>query len=473
MQKKEKLSRILSKVEIVVAALLFITMLITCGMYINIKMNGKKSSLPAMSEKDKISLLRTAASENITYNDDLIEPVFVGVKKGRSMIAACPETTSRRSIENMIYEPLKSLFSGSDKSMEFSSENERQIFIDTLKNSENYMLLSFYDDIASGVFLSCIGDGYYEKDGENLFFVKNLFILPDENNKLYGVAVSSENDIQLMYPKDDIDYGKLFAETYDISDGYSYFEFDDSKGIHPMLSSSFVSGKYKISSFSSADGTDRDVQWIENLFDVFAINTSFVKDYVSKNSKETVTNYVEEDKEISIYDDGRVVMNTTSGGIFLDEYLKYSPEGNTGYSLDDKVLAVKNLINRLYNREDNLLMYSVVGMDYNMDTDEFALYLKYFAEGIIVTDNAYDACFRISNDSLVSAEFYALSCEKIDDYSLVLPQKYSNALLDENTTETVSDNLSSIYAMLVPAKDSSGLMTLGWVRVSSETEVHK
>ncbi|MBE6682065.1 MAG: hypothetical protein E7600_07270 [Ruminococcaceae bacterium] len=473
MPKKEKLSRILAKVEIVIAALLFITMLITCGMYINIKMNGKKSSLPAMSEKDKISLLRTAASENITYSDDLIEPVFVGVKKGRSMIAACPDTTSRRSIENMIYEPLKSLFSGSDKSMEFSSDDEKFLFIDTIKNSENYMLLSFYDDIASGVFLSCIGDGYYEKDGENLFFVKNLFILPDENNNLYGIAVSSANDIQMMYPAEDIDYGKLFAETYDISDGYSYFEFDDSKDIHPMLSSSFVSGKYKISAFPATEGTDKETPWIENLFDVFAVNTSFVKDFSSKNSKETVINYVEEDKEIAIYQDGRVVINATSGGILLDEYLKYSPEGNTGYSLDDKVIAVKNLINRLNLREDNLLMYSIVGMDYNNDTDDFALYLKYFAEGIIVTENAYDACFRISNDSLISAEFYAISCEKIDDYSLVLPQKYSNALLDDGSTETDYDDGCCIYAMLVPSKDLPDYMSLGWVRVASETEVQK
>jgi hypothetical protein len=274
-----------------------------------------------------------------------------------------------------------------------------------------------------------------------------------------------------MYPSEEIDYGKLFAETYDISDGYSYFEFAEGEGIHPMLSSSFLSGKYTLSNNVDLYGTEKDALWVENLFDVFSVNSSFVENFSSKN--ETVINYVEEEKEISISDNGLVKMKTTACGIYLDEYLGYLPEGDAGYTFSDKILAVKNLINRIDKSSDDLLMYNIVGVDYDKETDILSVYLKYFAEGIVVTQNAHDACFKISNDYLVNAEYYALSCTKIDDYSLVLPQKYSNALINDDVTdETYADDGNCcIYAMLAPVKDEPCVMRLCWARISPETEV--
>lgn len=464
---KEKMSSVAAKAEIVIAAILFVVMLVTCGMYIDIKMNGQKSSLPAMSEKDKMSLLRTAASEKVSYSDDLIEPVFVGVKNGSKMIAACPDNTSRRSIEIMVYDPLNKLFSGTNKVKTFSSDEEKMQYIDALKSSDNYLLIGFYNDIASNVFLPCLSERYRENVSENLFFVKYLFILPGENNKLYGVAVSSENEVQLLYPSENVDYGKIFTETYDISDGYSYFEYEDSDGIHPILSSSFVSGKYVLSNPALDYGKDKNQAWIENLFDVFSINSSLVKDFSSRN--DTVINYVDEDKELSVSDDGFVRMKSSAGGIYLDEYLGYLPENEAGYSFSDKVLAVKNIINRTNENSGDLLMYSITGVDYDKENDTFTMYLKLFSEGILVTENSYDASFTINNDSLMSAEFYAMTCKKLDDYSLVLPQKYSNALMEDSDDEV----FGSIYAMLVPTPDNEGTKSLGWVRLTPRTEVHE
>ena len=150
---KNKVFGMLSKIEILIPVVLFLTMLITCGLYLNEKMNGTKPGLPPLPEKEKRLIMRSESGDNTDFDEDLIEPVFIGVKNDSVMVAAVPDDSARRSIEAVIYTPLFRLFSGESRKMEFSSDNERVSFIEEIKNNKEYMLISFYTDIPSSAFL--------------------------------------------------------------------------------------------------------------------------------------------------------------------------------------------------------------------------------------------------------------------------------------------------------------------------------
>ena len=456
-----RFGRILSKLEILVAALLFVAMLISCGLYIDIKMNGKTSSLPELSDADKKMLLRTVASESVTYDDDLIEPIFVGIKSDYSMVAACPDDAARHAVENAVYSSLNLLFSGTSEALTFESSGEKNEYIKKIKTSNNYMLLGFYSDIPSYAILPCLSNNYDIGGMKKLFFVKYLFLLPDDYGSLYGVSVSEDLSVNKLYPAESVSFNKLLSGTYDVSDGYCYFEYDENYLVRPMLTSSFLSNKFKISNFASDFGKKKTSEWVEELFDLFSINSSLVKEYPSNNNTEI--NYIDDEREISISDDGIVEFRVADDdGIYLDEFLGYAPGTNSGYTFNDKIFAVKSIVNKLMGGKKTF-SYTIVGVDYDNVTGEFTVYLKSLVEGVFISDKEYDAKFEIKKDSLTYALFYAVNCEELDDYNIVLPQKYS----------ALGDDSGLICPFLVPEDEESDIHVVKWAKKSPEKEAAK
>ncbi len=456
---KNKLSFILSKLEIVLAVILFFTMLITCGLYINIKMNGKTSTLPQLSERDKSVLLRSVASESLNYNDDLIEPVFVGIKTGDEMLAAFPEKNTRQYFETLVYNTIYSLFSGNAVKQDV---DDKKAYIESLKQNEKYMLISFFDDIPSSVFLACISDNYEIEEMNEFFYVKHLFLLPDENLNLFGVVVSKDYDIYKLIPAQNIEFSKILSETYNISDGYSGFVYDKSVygSIKPVLTSSFFATKYEIRSLPEVYGKERDAEWISELLAFFSMNHNLVKNYLSKNGSEM--NYIDEMYEIVISDDGKVVFSASDdSGIYLDEYLSYLPENNRNYNYYDKIFAVKNLLNDLKFNETSH-SYCITGVDYDKQSDILSVYLKSFVDGIMLTDNAYDAKFEIKSNYLIYAEFYGITCSETKGGSVLIPQIHANILAGNN---------EQVYPALNKDNDSNDIYSVMWKSIVDKSEV--
>ena len=460
--KNEKLKGILAKLEISIAIVLFVTMLFGAGMFINIKMNGKKSSLPSLSEIDKADILRNSATESSNFGDDLIEPTFVGIKNGKNMICACPNESSRRSIEVMLYDSLYRLFSGKSVEKKFESDGERNAYLETLKYAKQYVLIGFYSDIPSNVFIPCMSEKYSGNTEQNVFSVKNLFILPDSQGYLYAVAVSSDNDVTVIETETKDSFDKILSETYDINDGYSYFEYQDRYGIYPVLTSSFNVNKYSVSSMQSIYGKGKESVFTSRLFDIFGMNESLAREFTSKNNTEI--NFVEEGKELVIGDDGLVQFKTTvEGGVYLEEYLGFFPESKNGYTFGDKIFAVKKIVNKLFN-DDSDMLYGIVGVDYNKDTSALSVYLKCFVDGILLSDKGYDAVFDIQGDTLVGAKVYAKTVQRLDEMSLVLPQKYSNLISEKGEGE--------VYALLCPDNDDNdAAYSLTWTKISNKRQV--
>lgn len=468
MSSGKKFKGVLSKLEVVLCCILFVSMLVTCGLYIDIKMNGKTSSLPSLPEKDRYMLLKSVASERTDYRDDLLEPVFIGIKDGDEMIAALPEKTVRSSIEYNVYDALQLLFSGKSEKKTFSSVAERNEYIYSLKNSNRYMLISFLGNVPSTVFLPCVSNGFEDLHNEiELFYIKHIFILPvvDPNNNgeevLCAVTVSKDNEVYVIRPQTQVLFNNIISDSYDISDGYSYFEFLKDDGIYPVLTSSFTSRKYKISSMSEFYGKDLSAVWLQEYFDTFGINTSLVRSFSSGDG--TITTYVDNQRELVISDDGKVVFNAADDGIFLNEYLGYFPEEGKGYSFSDKIFTVKNIVEKLKS-ETNIASFSIVGVDYDTNTSELNIYMKLVIDGILVTDKPYDSLFKICNNSLCYVEFPAVVCGFAEGEKLLIPQKYSSLILDETSDD--SRTLYTYCPIMVEEENNDGIMSVEWAAVS-------
>ena len=463
-----KFKSVVSKLEIVLCCVLFVIMLVTCGLYINIKMNGKTSSLPSLSEKDRYMLLKSVASEQIAYGDDLLEPVFVGIKDGDEMIAALPEKNVRNTIRNNVYDALQLLFSGRSEEVKFDSIAERNEYIYSLKNSNRYMLISFLGNVPSTVFLPCVSDGFESLDDEiDLFYIKHIFILPviganaDGEEILCAVTVSKDNEINIVRPQNEIPFNNIISDSYDISDGYSKFEFLKDDGIYPVLTTSFVSKKYKISCLSELHGKDLSAVWLQTYFDTFGINTSLVRSFSSGDGK--VTTYVDDQRELVVSDEGTVIFNATDDGIYLNEFLGYFPEEGIGYRFSDKIFAVKNIVDRL-KINSSLVSFTIVGVDFNADASELNIYMKLIVDGVTVTNKQYDSVFRIRHNYLNYVEFPAVTCNFADGEKLLVPQKYSPVVFDGSTDE---NGASRTYCPVL-FEDEAGdeIMSVEWAVVS-------
>ena len=463
LKKTENLKKMANKLQMILAIVLFFTMLYSCARYIDIKINGKASSLPPVPKQEKQNILKMGAAENKVYTDELMEPLFMGVKNGDSMVCAAFDKEARASLENIVTPVLYSLFSGTSGKVDFADENQKKQYIRSLRDSEKYFLISYYDEIPASVFLPCLSSDY-EIDNKPMYFnVKHIFIMNDSDESVYGIALSGNDDAYILKPDENVYFDKFSITEYDISDGFSYFTFAHTDGIHPVFDSSFVTNKYEVSPVSSKYGKGQQSLWIEKLLGIFNINVSFVKSYSSKNDTEMI--YVEDGNELIVNDNGTVEYKSDKDGVSLEKYLEYAVDETGKYSFADKIFAVKNLINVL-NFDNSLHRYCISGVDYKNDTELLTVYLKSFVNGVALSDNLYDAVFEIEKNYLVGAQFYAVNCNVTDEYSVCLNQSRMNELFDDEDGIDVSRVL---YYPLLEKSEGEKNYFVSWARLSDAT----
>lgn len=463
MKFSEKSRSVFSKIEIAVAAIMFFVMLISCGLYINIKLNGKISNLPPLSENDTQMLLRSSSSDDVSYTEDLLEPVFIGVKNEGNLSAVLPSDTYRRSFEEMIYDNVSLIFGGTRKKIDFESQSELYSYIQQKKDSDRYILVSFYTDIPSQMVLPSVLNNpipYNEKDD---FLFKHLFFLPDSNNNLYACAVSENYDVTELYIGQQINFDKILNESYDVSEGFVRFGYASDSLLKPVYMSSLRSQNYRIDSYSLLYGKDHDKEWVNNLFDIFSFNSSLVKSFTSGDKSEI--NHVDESKELVINDDGTVIFKALdSNAVMLDDYLGYISEIDAELSFSDKIFVLKKLVNRLVDSSLGI-SYSLTGINYNDDV--IKLYFKYMTDGIFLYDTPYDAVFELDGNKLVYAEFKVVKCTSVGlSDELLVPQKYADI--------AVSGDESDKGTYLVLKENGiNGFKSAKWSYVPSDLEVKK
>ncbi len=459
MSLSEKSRSVMSKIEILIAVVLFFVMLITCGLYIDVKLNGKTSNLPSLSDNDKKMLLLSSASDSISFVDDLLEPTFIGFRQDGEMFAVLPYEEIRRTVEGNVYETIELLFSGENKKVEFKSQNELEGYIERIKYGRTYMLIGFFGDLPSSVILPCVLSDYKVDTNKEAFLFKYLFILPDQDGNVYGCAVSENLDVYELIPKNTVRFDKILNETYDIRDGFAEFEYLDASILSPVLISSFEVEDVFVESCAKIQGKDGNNSWISNLFDVFSFNSNLVRNFISGDGSEI--NYVEESHELVVNDSGIVEFKTTDSiGIPLNEFLGSNSEINDNITFSDKIFALKNVINRICD-DENGISYSLVGVNYDNEADSLKVYFKYMAGGVFIFNSNYDAVFEIKGNSLVYARFMAVKCGGIDTFSTVMPQKYAS----------ISHDFSETFLFMY--EDENGKRSAKWANSSASAEVNE
>ncbi len=457
---KDRRNDLILRVEIAVAAVLFFIMLICCGLYIDIRMNGRTSNLPTLSETDTRLLLSTSEFQTDEFFDDLLEPVFVGVRNNDEMLAVPYDNDQRRLLQDTLCESLNILFKGKSEFV-YCDEEHKSANVEDVKNIGQYILVSFYDDLPSDVILPCISQRVGFTSDAQSFFFKHLFVVPDEEGNVSAIAVSSGNDIVKLLPYEKVKFNNFFDETYDIIDGGIPFVYYKEGSVSPVLSSSIECSRYEVLPYAEKYGISTDAEWLKSVFNAFSFNPNLIKSFTTGDGSEV--NFVEEFRELIVNIDGSVEYKNPDGeGEGIDEFIGYLSVDSQDFTFSDVVFALKNLINTLY-KGTGRVSCSLAGIDYIEDSDSLKIYFKYTTDGIFIFEDDFDAVFEIKNNKIVYAKMLLFNCSRLDSVSTVLPQKYASSVSQQKGNSEVFPVLGD--------EDDDGIRELGWASLTDVPEV--
>jgi len=457
---KDRRDDIFLRVEIAVAAVLFFVMLICCGLYIDIKMNGRTSNLPTLSENETRLLLSTSDFQTDEFFDDLLEPVFIGIRNNDEMSAVTYDNEQRHLLQQALYETVNMLFKGENEFL-YCDEEDKGAIVEDIKNMEQYILVGFYDDLPSDIILPCVSQRVgFTSDAQGFFF-RHLFIVPDEDGNICAFAVSSQNDTVKLLPVEKVRFNNFFDETYDIIDGRIPFVYNKAESVSPVLAASFDCFRYEVLPYAVKYGMDSDSEWLKSVFNAFSFNPNLIKSFTTGDGSEV--NFVEEFRELIVNIDGSVEYKDPNGeGTGIDEFSGYLAVDSDDFIFSDKVFALKNLINSLY-KGTGRVSCSVVGIDYIENSDSLKLYFKYTTDGIFIFEDDFEKIYEKKNNKIVYAKMMMFNCNRLESVSVALPQKYISSVSQKK-------GLGEVYPVLCD-DNGDGIRELCWASLTDTSEV--
>ena len=432
----------------------FTAMLVLCGMYLDLRLNGVTSSLPEIPENDKW-ILTNSASDSQSSSEKLVSPAFIGIKNEASGMCGAIYDKSARETLNKNVEPLMTaLFNGYAKKVLFDDDDRKNSFVRDIVNSDTYIYISLYNDLPSSVILpGFYGSGSYMPLNES-FDVKYIFVLPD-GDTVKGICFDSELNAVVLSPIEHVPFNNVNYSAYNELSGFASFEFVSETYPEPVFTESFeVSSVMLVPSFSFYKFDLDDIKTVQ-LLKTLDFNPNLVKSYAYNEN--SVISFVGEEKELYVsLSENTLYYNGFDKGIHLSEFLKYYPRGD-GYTLTDTVLCVKYLMNSI----DRILvggdaLPTVVGVSYN--GSEIVFKLKYFYNGIAVTEKTHDVSVSIAGEYIKSIEAGVLFCDSGNLSIPVIPQKLAlNALESENEDDFTG------YGAMLKSNVITGMAEFVWV----------
>ena len=442
----------LTYVLIAVIALLFIFMLILCGLYLDLIVNGLSSSLPSLPENDKWILSNRDYASYSSAND-LISPAFLGFKRqDGTMASAVYNESARKQLTGVLYDYIEVLFSADPIKVEYRTDDDKRALLNGIYSSDKYFFASFYEELPSAVFMPCISSGRTEEYGGEPFFVKYMFVLADSENNIYAYCIDGDSEAVLLYPYEKTPYNDSSLAAYNDVRGFSGFEFVSETAPVAVFTDSFDVDSVLIAPTSLFYKYDISDENTGNLLNVLDFNTNMVK--VLKSRDDSTISFVENGKELYIVsDEGRFDYNGYDEGIHLSKFLKYYPQSASGYTFSDKVLAVKYLLNsfdRLIVGGDALP--ALTSVTYSDDSVIFRL--KYFFNGILLTDSDYDISVEIDENAIKRIEIDGLFCDRGTLKKPSLPEKMAISVM--NSAENAE------YYAIFKIEQSTNQVSLVW-----------
>lgn len=421
------------KLPVYLAGILFLAMLLNCGQYINIKINGNTSALSSMPENDKRIVLRSSTSQITSESKDLITPVFMGFKVGKHYSAALFSEQARNKLKNISNSYQVKLFSGTSELVEFANYTEKQTFFDNLENLSSYIVLCYYNDIPASAVLPSLAKEYERKNTNFLFSLNRLFIYPDENGNIEAAAVSSKDEVNILTPLEQVPFNSSELEAYNDSEEFTSFSYRQNTHSIPLFDKSVNVNLYSVSPSFDLEYYKKLDNKNNRLLDIFSINNSLVTSFMTRD--DTVLNFVDSSNELNMNQDGLITYKSYEDGIYLSEFLGYYPEFEDGFTFSDKIASVKNLISLLGNDViGQSAILGITGLDYEFTENILSVKLKYFCNGIAVTEKDADAVINIKDNYLTSASIYALKCDKAQEVKTLIPQSFYDGILTSDQT---------------------------------------
>lgn len=433
---------------------LFTAMLVLCGMYLDLRLNGITSSLPEIPENDKWILTDSSYNAH-NSSGQMITPVFMGVKTEMSgMTAAVYNSDAREGLDKYIEPKMMALFGGNVQRIEFKNEDEKNSFISETINSDVYIFMSFYNELPASALLAGIyGSGSYIGFSES-FDVKYIFIMPD-GESIKGVCFDNELEACVLRPNETVPFDQSVFYAYNEVSGFADFSFWSDTCPEPVFTKSFeMDSVIMVSSFSfySFNLGDRNTTKLLTALD---FNPNLVKTYTYSDNN--IISFVGEEKELHVSrKEGKLVYNGYDGGIHMSEYLKYYPQSDE-YTFTDSILCVKYLINSL----DRILvggdaLPSIVGI--GRDGGKTVFKLKYFFHGAAVTENSSDITITIDGEYINCVEINTLFCDSGSLSMPVVPQRLALEVFDDEIYDESFAGFSTVFK----EKGISGNAELIW-----------
>ena len=413
---------------IAVNAVLFLAMLVLSGIYLNLSINGGASALPEIPASDRWIL--TGSGNNLQSGaNNLLSPSFIGFKTGDgAMTAATFDTTSRKNLQKELESAFEALLSGEVRRTEIRSDADKLAFAADLCKSERYLFCSLFGELPAASLVPSVRAGGFPVLEEN-FFVRYIFLLPDENDETYAVCLDDDYNAVFLYPKEKMAYTVDRLSAYNGVRGYAGFSFADGLPESAVFTTSFDVDSVVVLPSGTFYNYDLGEEKTKNLLKTLGFNINTVKNIRSGGN--TVSSFVDGERELTVsLSDNRFTFSSGTDGIPLSDFLGYYPADGKSYTFNDQILCVKYLLGAL----DRILVGgdaapSLVGI--TRDADGSSVFrLKYFYNGVMLTENAADVTVAIQNDCIKKLSVVTLFCDGGSLTKPVLPQRLTLPLFD-------------------------------------------
>ncbi len=398
---------------------LFFAMLLLCGAYMNMRINGISSTLPEIPEEDKWVITGTGYNSN-TNTLGLASPSFIGYKSlTDGMIAATYDKEARLALTEKYEKIMTELLTGKQIKENFSTSDESTQFINNIINGDAFLYVNYYNEIPSSAILADF-TGAESTYTHNSFFLKYVFILPDEKGNIYGICINDKLEVYRLEPENEMLYDQNVQLAYNGVRGFVPFEFASFTYPEAVFTKSFETDSVMMIPSASFYEFEPDGDNTKKLLDTLGFNRNLVKSFRFANN--AGISFVDDGRELHVdVINSKMNYDSSNRGIHLSEYLKYDPKGEN-YGLGDILMCAKRFVNSL----DRLLTGgeaypALVGVYADGETVE--VNFKYFYNGILITQEPYDLKIEFLNDSIVAMEINAVFCDSGRYTDPVIPQK--------------------------------------------------
>ncbi len=441
---------------IALCAVLFVCMLVLCGVYLNLSINGIGSPLPEIPANDR-HLLQGTDDHVRSVDRSMFSPTFVGVKlSDGSMLAASYDADTRQNIEAFLEEAYDVLFTGKAEPIVFADQAERNAYVDALKNSERYVYASYFSNVPSSAVLPCFHGGSFSEHGTP-FFVKYIFLLPDGDGNLYGIVLDHDLNAVKLIPSTPYAYTAEEFYAYTNMRGYEPFEFTENIRPTALFTKSFDVNRVLIMpsvSFYELELSDENTKKLLTALD---FNTNMVKSFRSGDN-DTVS-FIEDGKELYVsLPDSSLSYDADEDGIHMSAFLGYYPISGKHYSFSDTVLAVKYLLGSLgrvlVGGDAAPTLVGVTSTD-----DGYTFSLKYFYHGVLLTEDAADITVTTAGNTIRNIRIHAIFC---DGGMLTRPTLPASLALSVIDMENASDRDVEYHALFEKSA-TSNTVGLTWI----------